>query len=286
MAFIGDFDVQILLDAVHPGPGPRLTTMQLTYPRCIHSEFMTHRMFSRNSASSRAIPIEKMLQNVEESPFVPIYWGLNQKGMQAGGEHSEIHNCESTWLAARDAALYEANRLNRLGLHKQIVNRVLEPWMWITVIATGIEPAWENFFKLRCHPDAEPHIQKIAYMAREQYDANGIWAMTYDHDYTPLIGFDGDENLTRDEKRKVSTARCARVSYRTHDGERDVSADIALHDRLCEAGHWSPFEHVAKPINSSVQPGTSNFGPYWLQYRKMFPNEMCEKAPRDHVESE
>lgn len=281
MSFIGEFDVQILLDAMHPGPGPRLTTMQLTYPRCIHSELMTHRMFSRNSASSRAIPIEKMIRNIEESPFIPIYWGLNQKGMQAGGEHQAPAYCESVWLSGRDKAVATARQLNDMGLHKQIVNRVLEPWMWITVIATGIEPAWENFFKLRCHPDAEPHIQKIAYMARGLFDAaEDLKPLKFGEDHLPLVGFEYDDVLTLDERRKVSVARCARVSYLTHDGKRDVNADLSLHHRLSTNCHWSPFEHVAQPINSNVKPGTSNFGPYWLQYRKMFQNEMCNKAPR------
>jgi len=244
-------------------------------------------MFSRNSASSRAIPIEKMIKNIEESPFIPIHWGLNQSGMQANEEHAEPHNCEIAWLAARDAALYAAGELHRGGLHKQIVNHVLEPRMWITVIATGIEPAWENFFKLRCHKDAEPHIQKIAYMARDAFDEKAeLRPVPYNTAHLPLTGFDSDGSLSLNELKMVSTARCARVSYLTHDGKRDVAADLKLHDRLHNAGHWSPFEHVARPINSDIKPGTSNFGPHWLQYRKEIPNEMCKKAPREHVETE
>lgn len=281
MAFIGTFSADILADT-KPPEGQRLTTMELTYPRCIHAEFMTHRMFSRNSASSRAIPIEKVLERIDAAPFVPLVWGMNQKGMQARTLHGDPVRCEAEWLAARDVALEAAIRLNDLNLHKQIVNRVVEPWMWITVIATGVKGAWENFFKLRCHPDAEPHIQEIAYMARELYDAElDLRDVEWGESHLPLTGFDGDDGLDPMQLKAVSTARCARVSYLTHDGKRDVQADLDLHERLSTNGHWSPFEHVAEctPINEGLNMG-GNFGAHWIQYRKLFPSEYCTEAPR------
>lgn len=280
------FKADILADSKHPN-GSRLVTMELTYPRCIHAEFMTHRQFSRNAASSRAIPITRMIKDVEENPFIPKVWGINKSGMQSEELHEDPDTCKTSWLEARDAALFYAKELNEANLHKQIVNRILEPWMWITVIATGVDHAWENFFKLRCDEYAEPHIQHIAYMIRDAYDANipNIYALHIDDDtstnnyHLPLYGFPGDEALSTKDAKKVSVARCARVSYLTHDGIRDVQADIALYDRIEGPGHWSPFEHVAKANMDGT--GTSNFGPYWDQFRKDFSKEYCTKAPRE-----
>ena len=273
------FEAKILADSLHPvttATGSRLTTMELTYPRCIHSEFMTHRMFSRNAASSRAIPVKTMIERVAKDPFIPLVWGTNKPGMQAGVEHTGPEVCDAQWRVGLRHALSAAERMNRLGLHKQIINRVLEPYAWITVIVTGVDHAWENFFGLRCHPDAEPHIQHIAYMARRLYDANTpemIHIATVTGAYhLPLTGFEGDDDLDDNQLIMASVARCARVSYLTHDDKRDVGADLSLHDRLVEAGHWSPFEHVACP---SMSPGRygANFGPWWVQYRKTFQSE-------------
>lgn len=216
--------------------------MQLTYPRFVHAEYMTHRVFSRNAASSRAIPVEKMIHAVETNPVIPIHWGANQKGMQA---HQELGidaqiDCEEVWLNARDEAVRVVRRLLGLGLHKQIANRLLEPWMWITVIHSATE--WDNFFKLRCHVMAEPHMQALAFAMRDAYRGStpqkGCW-------HLPLTGFPGDEGLSESDLRLVSVARCARVSYLTHDGLRDVAADLRLAETLRTNGHFSPWEHVA-----------------------------------------
>jgi len=297
------FSAKVLCDSLNPEteaspmgvfpklPESRLTTMELTYPRCIHSEFMTHRAFSRNAASSRAIPVAKMLKDIREEPFIPVNWGKNQKGMQAGAELSNEmkHTCKLEWLAAWDCALHYAENLNSNGLHKQIVNRIVEPWMWITVIATGVDKAWENFFSLRCHKDAEPHMQEIAYMARDAYDGSVPLAMEWCVSHTPMVNDEdrleclkrcnGDVSLASEMVHKISTGRCARVSYLTHDGRRDIGEDIALHDRLAASGHWSPFEHVATATTTTNLGG--NFGPRWIQYRKTFTKECCERAPRE-----
>lgn len=272
------FFAKVLADSVNPSDS-RITTVELTYPRCIHSEFMTHRMFARNAASSRAIPVKAMLDRVVYNPFIPIHWGANQKGMQARQELTKANQdaCEAEWLSARDRAVDTVRKLIDLNLHKQIANRLLEPWMWITVIATGNQAGFENFFKLRCHEDAEPHIQKVAYLLREEYDRSDAKSLSWGEDHLPLTGYPGDTSLSPNELRKVSTARCARVSYLTHDGRRDVSADIVLHDRLSGAGHWSPFEHVA---TASPDGDGGNLGKGWQQYRKNFVGEVCTAAPR------
>lgn len=263
------YSVKILLDSIN-SVGDRLTTFELTYPRFIHSEFMTHRMFSRNSSSSRAIPIEKMIERVENDPVIPLYWGKNQKGMQAVEElEDDYKNASiSRWLRARDQAIIDARALIHYGAHKQIVNRLLEPWMWITVICSAT--TYSNFFKLRCHPDAQPEIQKLAYMMCDEYERSKANEL-YDGDWhLPLAD---DFRLSYEYEpwavRQISVGRCARVSYLTHHGTRDPNADIDLHDRLLSSGHWSPFEHVAY-----AAPGKSsgNFNG-WVQYRKQFEGE-------------
>jgi len=274
------FEASILADSCN-NKGCRLTTFQVTYPRCVHSELMTHRMFSRNSSSSRAIPIEKMLRDVETDPFIPIEWGRNQKGMQASKVVSVNMGvlARRTWLQARDSALDHACHLSvDCNLHKQIVNRIVEPWMWITVIITSTNYA--NFFKLRCHPDAEPHIRYIAEMMRLLYEEYRPDVLKAGQWHLPLFGFEKDSEISNPyECAKLSTARCARVSYKTHDGRRDTEKDIELHDKLVSSRHWSPFEHVAQATDQEFYP-RSNFdaGPTlcgWKQYRKFFGAEEC-----------
>lgn len=277
---------KVLADSMHfVGRGSRrrarrLTSFEVRYPRFIHAEFLTHKLFSRNSASSRAIPISKMIADVLEDPAMFVYWGRNQSGMQAATELSgeEIEWAKIRWLRARDAAVEHARSLSSLGLHKQSVNRVLEPWMHITVILTATDYA--NFYKLRCHPDAQPEMQALAYAMRSAHfnsvpvdrtELTGI-----DRWHLPLVT-DEERREVGDDAIKVSTGRCARVSYLTHDGRRDPLADIELHDRLAASGHWSPFEHVACPLVvpwwapwRSERSGNL-FG--WEQYRKRLPAE-------------
>ena len=140
----------IVADSIDPR-GNRITSFLLTYPRFIHSELMTHRMFSRNSASSRAIPFEKMVKMVEENPFIPIAWQKDHKGMQ-GTEYftdkQSISECIQTWLVARNNAIDESKILNQIGATKQLCNRLLEPFMWHTTLITATE--FSNFFELRC----------------------------------------------------------------------------------------------------------------------------------------
>jgi len=266
------FKATVLADSTNTA-GNRLTTMELVYPRCVHSEILTHRMFSRNSASSRAIPVEKMIQQVETNPFIPLHWGKAQKGMQAYEELDGLMQatCECEWLNTRDHSVDGVRWMLKAGLHKQIANRLLEPWMWITVIVTGNEGAWNNFFALRCHHEAEPHIQKIAGMAREVRSQSIPQKLSAGQWHLPLIGFEGDELLSDTDKVKVSVGRNARISYLTHDGIRDVQADIDLHDRLLASKHFSPFEHVARSGQHTGDNGNLGYG--WTQYRKTLKGE-------------
>jgi thymidylate synthase ThyX len=259
--------------------------MQLKYPRFIHAEFMTHRMFSRNASSSRAIPVERVIKALQEDPALPVYWGLNQKGMQARREVDLeiIPDIEKDWLLARDIMITVAkNLIEKYKLHKQIVNRVLEPWAHIYTVVTATE--WENFFNLRRHPDAQPEMKVLADRMWEALEsstprelAHGQWHLPYvlPEDYVKAEERRGtckDEGLL--DLVKVSTARCARVSYRTHDGlTPKFEEDIHLHDELLKNGHLSPFEHPATPL--LVETGSLFCGNFrgWRQYRKTIAGE-------------
>lgn len=258
---------KIVLDSIAPSQA-RLTTMELTYPRFIHAEFMTHRTFSRNAASSRAIPTKKMIKMVEENPAMPVYWGKNKRGMAAGEEIETKYEAEAIWLEARDCAVEYARMLYNEGMHKQIVNRILEPWKHITVICTATD--WANFYGLRRHADAQPEIHELAdKMFEVQENSTPIERQWH----TPYIQAD-EESLENMVKTRVSVARCARVSYLTHDGVRSIDKDLALYERLLHGsghGHWSPFEHVAKAHNEPEHRSGNIRG--WIQFRKLHRNE-------------
>jgi len=260
----------------------RLTTFQLTYPRFIHAEFMTHRLFSRNASSSRAIPAKKIFASIEEDPALPVHWGLNEKGMQARQEMDDFSAkaCQELVLEARDGVLAICRALEGMGLHKQVVNRYLEPWSHISVVCTATE--FDNFFALRCHPDAQPEIKVLADKMADLYFSStprrlniGQWHLPYIQDHERFApGNLNKQGILKNEGNLVraSTARCARVSYLTHDKkEPDIDLDVALYNRLFESKHMSPFEHVGTPnIDPAVWSG--NFKG-WIQYRKTLKGE-------------
>lgn len=251
---------RIVADSISAA-GKRITTLEVSYPRFVHAELLTHRMLSRNSSSSRAIPVAKLMEQVREDPAMPIYWGKNQKGMQAGEELSPEVRGEAmmAWLEARDKMLGYAFYLGSVaGVHKQIANRLLEPWMYITVLVTATE--WENFFALRCHRDAQPEIRKIAEMMRDAMEAGAPVELEAGEWHAPF----GDAKDTP-WRLSLAVARCARVSYLTHDGQHDISRDLALFDQLQSSGHWSPFEHVAQALSSPDERSGNFYG--WRQLR-------------------
>ena len=257
------YDARILLDSISDA-GIRLTTMQVTFPRFVLSEFNTHRVFSRNSASSRAIPTSKMLQRVLEDPVFPVEWGRNQQGMSAAECLSEEEgaSAKGIWLDAMTNAIESVKLMQGVHVHKQVINRLLEPFMWHTVIVTATQ--WENFFKLRCAPSAQPEIRVAAELMRAIYqDARPAPVETGEW-HLPLLQSD-EQHLDIETRKRVSAARCARVSYLTHDGKRDIGKDVELCDRLLSDRHLSPFEHVATP--TSDLDFHANFRG-WTQMRK------------------
>lgn len=261
---------KVICDSISP-MGVRLITLEVVMPRIILAEFNTHRVFSRNSASSRAIPVEKMIERVQNDPFIPLYWGKNQRGMQANEElpAQTQEQARLMWLAARHEAIQFATMLSEFGVHKQITNRLLEPFLWHTVIVTATE--WSNFFAQRCHPDAQPEMRLTAEAMRDAMDASTPKPIDYGQWHLPYMS--GAEACMEIGRAKmVSVARCARVSYLQHDGTRSVEKDIDLFEKLTQGGHWSPFEHVARPNFHYPHAYQGNFRG-WHQFRKDFPNE-------------
>lgn len=270
------FSARVLADSIGVDNRVRLTTLEVTFPRIVLAEFNTHRVFSRNSASSRAIPVEKRIAAVKADPFIPAAFGKNQKGMQAAENlgNAETEAARSAWLQAAGWAIASANSLANIGVHKQLANRLIEPFCWQTVIVSATE--WENFFALRCHPDAQPEIRQAAELMRDAMAAStprelgtGQWHLPLLPDLDKLQA----EEYSALDLCRISAGRCARVSFLTHAGLRDPQADIGLALSLQQAGHMSPFEHVAQALNSSWEEvNTGNFRG-WLQFRKTLPGE-------------
>jgi thymidylate synthase ThyX len=262
---------KVIEDSVGPN-GVRITTLQLCYPRFIHAEFMTHRVFSRNASSSRAIPVAKMLEMVRNEPAMPIHWGKNQPGMQANerliGEQLEDANC--LWLLAATNAARVAESMNALGLHKQVANRILEPFQHIHVIVTATE--WENFFALRDHRDAQPEIRELAIQMKLAFAGSTPSRLKVDQWHLPYVTRKERLTCAVSDMLKCSAARCARVSYLTHDGlPPNIEKDVALYERLVggEPIHASPIEHQAMAgFFGSANLWSGNFKG-WIQHRKM-----------------
>lgn len=238
--------------------------MEVTFPRFVLAEFNTHRTFSRNSASSRAIPTAKLIERVETDPAMPLEWGRNKAGMSASDllPADQAQEAQRVWLRARDAAVAGAKRLLDLQVHKQELNRLLEPFLWHTVIVSATE--WENFFELRCAPNAAPELRAAAVAMREALAASIPQTLPYGQWHTPLMQPD-ESGLELETRRRVSAARCARVSYLTHQGTREIDGDLALYERLRGDRHLSPFEHVATPVSGTGF--QANFRG-WVQMRR------------------
>lgn len=301
---------KIIADSVSPS-GDRITTYELEYPRFIHSELMTHRLFSRNAASSRAIPIAKTIEQVRTNPATPIHWGMNQAGMQANEELEERSKArvQELWCHAAQAATVYAEIMDEQGAHKQIVNRILEPFVFMKTVVTATE--YDNWFWLRCHADAQPEIKELADKMYSLYTGNepikleaGDWHVPYyngnygngvwkDSGYAREDGAHNFENTdwkrggyTLNQALKISASCCAQVSFRSLDEGLEKAKRI--YDRLVDSVpvHASPFEHQASPITTSIwENGMTHediSGNYWsgnfkgwIQHRQLIKNNVC-----------
>lgn len=349
------YSAKILLDSISE-TGKRLTTFEITFPRCVLAEAETHRVLrgwdgnieelvihnlgvnvdenlSRNSASSRAIPISKMVQRVRENPFIPEKWGMPVRGMGAKEYYDkgtiEDINLTMAWKFALKNSLEQVEACIEFG-NKEDLNRLLEPFMWHTAIITATE--FDNFFKLRTNSAADWKIRRIADLMYEAYHAFENWGkqtnikdcihgeikvpqklkvgewhcpLVYEEDINSIkymIDVGGNfVDITPVQKeleaiewmKRISVARCARVSYLTHDGKRDIEKDLELFERLRTSGHWSPFEHVATPYFQCIERDylhqkniyedlrSGNFIG-WKQMRKEFADENCTNFRKEN----
>lgn len=288
-------EAKIIADSVHYQTGTRLTTFEVSFPRWCLSEFNTHRQLSRNSASSRAIPIKSNIDNILANTAIPVSWGLNQPGMVAdnAADESTAAKAKEIWLNARDSAIEYANQLSELGIHKQIANRLIENFTYQKVIVTATE--WSNFFWLRNHKDAQPEIKALAEKMWEAYTNStptvieaGEWHVPYFENgiWTP------DSTTSLEDALKISASCCAQVSYRKQDDSLEKAIKVFNMLNLDNEDddvrmHSSPIEHQGTPINVSNASSVSayishidsklnfcsgNFKDF-VQYRKMFKNE-------------
>lgn len=267
----------VLADSVSEA-GVRLTTLQIRMPRIVLAEFNTHRMFSRNSASSRAIPVEKRIAAVRSDPFVPEAFGANKRGMQAGDalDNDAQRAAFDAWMGACGLACDAAERLANIGVHKQWANRLIEPFSWHEVIVTATE--WENFYALRISEHAQPEIRRAAEAMKAAMDASEPTLVGPGGWHLPLVTNEDRVEFYPEDCASLSAARCARVSYLTHDGKRDPAADLRLAHQLRTNGHMSPFEHPATPMRVAAAGFAGNFRG-WTQLRKLIPNEEVFRGP-------
>lgn len=318
----GGITAKIIADSVSSVSGDRITTFELEYHRYIHGELMTHRMFSRNAASSRAIPVKNMLELVRNSPAIPIHWGKNQTGMQAkeecdiflgfdqelssGWKSTSYLTRDAAWKAGADSAAMLAEKFSDAGYHKQIVNRLVEPFQMIKVVVTAT--SFDNFFWLRFHEDAQPEIAElarcmlVAYKRSKPQELNpGEWHVPYvdvSFDESGIVYSVDDVPITEDYAIKVSASCCAQVSYRKSDNSLEKAE--AVWERLVASQpvHASPTEHQATPMEfvewdynysgcdmSDTPEGYthvdkdnkfwSNNFKGWIQHRALIANNVC-----------
>lgn len=288
--------VKILADSINPH-GQRITTFELEYWRAFHADFMTHRAFSRNASSSRAIPWVKLRKMAFDDICYPIHWGFAKKGMQMTGDGlrgKPLTVAKWLWRRGRDAAVAIGDALIWMGIHKSIPNRLIEPFTSIRVVVTATD--WDNFFALRCHKAALPDIQYLAItMLRAMQESKpeelcwGEWHVPYfnpsdDEECWEHVVSPGQEDASWEHSMlaaKISSARCARTSYFGRDDKKsEFWEDVRLHDRLVgeDPKHASPTEHQAEAVEGRH---ANLLG--FRSYRKLIPNENIEKVDREAI---
>jgi thymidylate synthase ThyX len=295
---------RILADSVSPD-GVRMTTMEIEYPRFILAELNTHRMLSKNSASSRAIPVKAMHQHMTENPAQPVHWGKNQPGMQAKEELTDnnLADAKFMWQRAQQDAMHWAQQMaERVGLHKQVANRITEPWMIMKTVISGTE--WANFWWLRAHADAQPEIHELATKMFTEYNRSspqllrpGEWHLPYVKSHRlssgELIYLDAtDTPITTEQARVISASCCAQVSYRKSDDSYEKAHKIFKQLIESQPCHASPVEHQATPMDLDTtnwyepetwEPGVTHVSANgdlwsgnlrgWIQHRKLIAGE-------------
>jgi len=250
--------------------GKKIATFVLYVPKFIQPHINSHRSLSRNAASSRAVPAKKMRSRVIKTPFVPVYFGENKAGMASGEaiKGLRLFVIKRVWLWSRYVACFFHYIGEKAGLHKEILNRLIESWIMTEIVLTGTE--WANFLKLRDNQAAQPEIQVVAKQIINIFESNKPTRLKVGEWHLPFVKAE-EKSLDLELQKKISAARCARVSYFLFDGKTSTSeSDVKLCEKLSSSGHWSPFEHVAQALGTPERSG--NFVG-WKQYRKEFESE-------------
>lgn len=259
-------EVKVIEDSYNAVTGDRISTVQARYWRSIHAEHVRHRVFSFGAGSSRAIPVKRVLSQVWNDPAGPIHWGSNMPGMQAKDQLTGWRRAtaKALWRLAGKVACVFAWAFMKVGLHKQVANRILEPWQYINVLITGTD--WENFFELRCHPDAQPEMQELAFAIRDALARSMPKELQPGEWHLPYVDVEERATLPLEFCLKLSTARSARVSFRPFDGDANHTREFQRHDDLLAARpiHASPSEHQAMAMD---KPGRCRNFSGFVQYR-------------------
>jgi hypothetical protein len=248
----------------------RIITVEFTIPTCVLQEFNTHKMLASNASSLRAIPFDTLVKQVVKDPFIPQF-RKNQKGMQAGDFVDDIEEAHGSWMLAMHHAISSARALHEIGCHKQIVNRLLTPWLFSTVVATGEAWVWANFLALRTHAlvaASDYAIERTAEAIRQAIKQSKPARKELGEWHLPYVEF--EEFDTNTNRVIASVARCARISYYRTD-KVEFEKDQELFYRLLGSNpkHASPAEHQAVSIGS--HPGGKFQG--WTQYRHQIEGE-------------
>lgn len=293
---------RIIADSVTAN-GKRFTTFEWELPRLILAEVNTHRMLSKNTSSSRAIPLNAAIENIQKNPAFPVYWGKNQAGMSASEELTgeALNKAYELWQKGIDQNIALVREFQEVGLHKQTSARFLETGQLIRSVISGTE--WENLWWLRDHSAAQPEFQELARVAHQAYKESvpqmilvSEWHLPYitsirNKESGEMEYFDSDgTQLTLENAQKISASCCAQVSYRKNDTSLEKALDI--YEKLVgmDRAHSSPFEHAGTPIPLNTVPFDPSTWPQgvthvtkegqlgsgnlrgWIQYRQLIPN--------------
>lgn len=259
--------------------GQRITTFEITYPRIILAEINTHKICVSNSSSSRAIPVAKLLELVRNQPFIPSQFGKNQPGMVSGEWETKEdmiyanNAAERIWREAKDSACRHAEDLMKIGVHKELVNRIIEPYSYTSTILTATE--WDNFFTLRTASDAQPQFQELAKLMQAAYIKS---KPVKRNDHIPYRA-DIPDNASWKDAFNYSAARCGRVSYLNHGKDMTLAEGLEFADnRLLKPRHMSPFQHQAFATEESKDKWSAQFRG-WNMWRKVLEGDVVPYKP-------
>ncbi len=268
---------KIIADSIGPS-GVRLRTWECEWPRFCHADMMTHRALSRNGRSSRAEPVQRAIDRAMREPVRPLVWMYDAKQMKPGEVMSNLDRieAESLWFSQRDHAVSVAQRLLKIGptgLHRQYLTRLIEPFLRIKMIVSTTQPA--NLYAVRIHEGPMPEVQQAVIAMARAEAASTPRILKANEWHLPYITDEERSNYSSEFLVKISTSRCARVSYDTLDGKvKPIAEDVKLHDQLVTGypKHVSPTEHQARAIPSPSHRSGNFHG--WIQYRKEITGEV------------